>query len=176
MSNGFHSGLAMRRRDIPSDIWPELDLLPDHDWVEVGWGSEIFYRAKRITPGVVLGAFFPNPSVLHIVGWDDSPREIFPGDLVRLEIDRADFGKLCQFIHDSYRFDGDQRPIDLGVGIYGDSRFVRARGLYYFPNTCNVWTARALAKAGVPIVPELCSTAGAVMAYGGRAGTVIPRR
>lgn len=176
MSNGFHSGMVMRRRDISSQIWPELDQMPDHDWVEVGWGSEIFYRAKKITPQVVLGALCPNPSVLHIVGWDEAPTEIFPGDLVRLEIDPAHFQELCQYIRQSYRLDGDQQPEDLGEGIYGDSRFFRARGLYYFPKTCNVWTARGLAAAGVPIVPEMCSTADAVMAFAGRTGTVVQHR
>lgn len=176
MSNGFHSGLVLKRAHIPAGAWPELDKLPDHDWVEVGWGSEIFYRAKRITPGVVFGALVPNPSVLHVVGWDDPPYEVFPGDLIRLEIDEEHCRELCSFIRSSYRLTTSKEPEDLGPGIYGDSRFFRARGLYYFPNTCNMWTARALDRAGVPIVPELCSTADAVLGFAGRSGQVMQRR
>src|SRR5665213_173064 len=64
MSNGFHTGLLLQTEDVPRDAWPELDAIPDHPWVEVGWGSEIFYRAKKITAPVVIGAFLPNPSVM----------------------------------------------------------------------------------------------------------------
>src|SRR5262249_19233668 len=37
-SNGFHAGLVLRRDDVPRDIWPEVDEIAAHEWVEVGWG------------------------------------------------------------------------------------------------------------------------------------------
>ena len=88
MSNQFHTGLILRMEDVPRDIWPEVDAIPEHLWVEVGWGSEIFYRAKKITAPVVVGAFLPNASVLHVVGWDLPPEDLFTsGDLIRLQVD-----------------------------------------------------------------------------------------
>ena len=177
MSNGFHTGLIFKTADVPETIWPELGQLPSHRWTEVGWGSEIFYRAKKITPEVIVGALVPNPSVLHIVGWDGPPTEVFPGDLIRLEISPDRFARMCRYIQQSYRRSESGLPEDLGTGIYGDdSRFFRARGLYYFPKTCNVWTARALDVAEVPIVPALCSTADSVLNFAARSGTVLQRR
>jgi uncharacterized protein (TIGR02117 family) len=177
MSNGFHTGLLLRTEDVPRDAWPEVDAIPDHPWVEVGWGSEIFYRAKKITAPVVIGAFLPNPSVLHVVGWDDPPEEMFTaGDLIRLQVEDARFADLCRYIHGSYVLDEQQDPQDLGPGIYGDSRFFRARGKYYFPNTCNVWTAKGLKTAGLPIIPELCGAADAVLVAIRTRGTTIRRR
>jgi hypothetical protein len=34
------------------------------------------------------------------------------------------------------------------AGLYGQSHFYRALGSYYFPKTCNVWTAGALKASG----------------------------
>ena len=87
MSNGFHTGLVFNRYDIPEEAWPEIRQIPDHDWVEVGWESEIFYRAKKINAPVVLEAVVPNPSVLHVVGFDRNPEELYAGmDLIRIEL------------------------------------------------------------------------------------------
>lgn len=177
MSNGFHSGLIMRMSDVPREVWPEVDEIGEHVWVEVGWGSEIFYRAKKITMPIVLGAMIPNDTVLHVVGWDARPERALPKcDLVRLQIDEDRLTALCRFIHDSYELDDNGRTRYLGEGIYGDSAFYRARGTYYFPNTCNVWTARGLRAAGMTVIPELCSTADAVLLAARRAGTTVQRR
>ncbi len=176
-SNGFHTGIVMRRSDIPRDVWPEVDEIADHPWVEVGWGSEIFYRAKRITTTVVLGAIVPNASVLHVVGWESDPEETFVGgDLIRIDVDDVHLAKLCRCIHDSYERDQQGGVENLGPGIYADGAFFRATGKYYFPKTCNVWTARCLHAAGVPIVPELCGLADAVLLAARSAGTTIRRR
>lgn len=175
-SNGFHTGLVLAREDVPRSVWPEVDEIPDHPWVEVGWGSEIFYRAKKITAPVVLGAIVPNPSVLHVVGWDTLPEETFCGDLVRLEVPADKFEAVCRHIHESYVLNDSGHPEDLGPGIYGDGRFFRAGGQYYFPNTCNIWTARALQHGGIGIVPELCGVADAVLVATRKAGTTIRHR
>src|SRR5262249_12456296 len=176
-SNGFHTGLVLRREDVPREAWPEVDATSAHEWVEVGWGSEIFYRAKKITVPVVVGAIVPNASVLHVVGWDESPEVLLAGgDVIRLHVDEARFCELCRYLHDSYALDAAGRPQNLGPGIYGDSTFFRARGKYYFPNTCNVWTARGLKLAGVPVIPELCGTADPVLAATRNVGETIHRR
>lgn len=161
-SNGFHTGLVVRRADVSPEHWPEVENGSDLPWVEVGWGSETFYRAQVISPVVVVKAFAPNASVLHVVNWPVPPDEIFSGEIVRLEVASDQFDAMCRFIHDTYALD-DGRPEFLGPGLYGESAFYRARGPYYFPNTCNVWTARALRLAGVPILPAVCTTAQAVM-------------
>lgn len=177
VSNGFHTGIIVRSDDVPRQVWPEVDAIREHPYVEVGWGSEIFYRAKKITPGVVLGAMVPNASVLHVVGWDRAPEDLFTsGDVIRLEIEEDQFSALCQHIHDSYERDKDLFTINLGEGIYGDGSFFRAKGKYYFPNTCNVWTARGLQKAGVPITPAACSMADSVLSSARQVGTTIRKR
>jgi Protein of unknown function (DUF2459) len=115
----------------------------------------------------------PNKSVLHVVGWDDPPEEYFPGDIVRLQLTPSQVQAICRHIHDTYDRDQNGHVKSLGPGIYGDSNFYRARGKYYAPKTCNVWTARALQSAGLSIRAETCSLAGAVIRAARREGTVI---
>ena len=56
-----------------------------------------------------------------------------------------------------------ETPENLGEGLYGRSRFYRANGSYYFPKTCNVWTAQALKTAGLPTRPATSMTAESVL-------------
>ena len=44
----------------------------------MGWGDDGFYRSDKITTGVTLKAlFWPTPSVLHVVGFNDAPESYF---------------------------------------------------------------------------------------------------
>ncbi len=171
-SNGFHTGLVVRRADVSPEHWPEIENGSNLPWVEVGWGSEAFYRARLITPLIIAKAVVPNVSVLHVVNWPVTPDEIFMGRVVKLEVDAERFDAMCRFIHGTYDLRTGAAEF-LGPGIYGESAFYRARSPYYFPNTCNIWTARALQHAGVPVIPELCSTAQAVMFAAGQSGAPV---
>jgi hypothetical protein len=39
VSHGWHTGLVIRRADIPEGIWPEPHHYADPAYVEVGWGD-----------------------------------------------------------------------------------------------------------------------------------------
>lgn len=177
ISNGFHAGLVLPQDPIDPDIWPEHERSGRRRWVEVGWGDEGFYRAEKITAGIVVDAIFPSPSVLHIVGFDRPIEEcLTQGDLVSMSLPREQFDTLCRFIHDSYARNDEGEAISLGKGLYGDSRFYRARGNYYFPKTCNVWTAQALQTSGLPVHPSMAVTADGVLWQVRRFGETIRER
>jgi len=106
-------------------------------------GQRDFLPCKRDYSGRCVRSLAAESSVLHVVEWDRSPDEFILGDLVKLEINPDRFSDLCKFIHQTYELDKDKNAQDLGPGIYGESRFFRAKGLYYFPNTCNMWTANS---------------------------------
>lgn len=165
VSNGWHAGLVLRCAEIDPRDLPERGVLAHRRYLEIGWGDEGFYRARTLTLGVTARAIFlPSPSVLHLVGFDHRPDRLYAGaDVVELKVDEAGYRRMCRHIHDSFAVDERGRPQRLGPGMYGESHFFRARGKYYFPKTCNVWTAATLKTAGVPIVPALCATAGGVV-------------
>jgi uncharacterized protein (TIGR02117 family) len=165
VSHGWHTGLVVERDAVPVNLWPEKDDFPAAQFLEVGWGDEGFYRARKITAGITLRAIFlPTPGVLHVVGFRGPVDEYFPAsEVLPVELSEEGFRELCRFIDGTYERDDAGEAIRLGPGIYGKSAFYRSKGKYYFPKTCNVWTARAIRKAGVPIRPAGSITAGGVI-------------
>ncbi|MFQ5731190.1 MAG: DUF2459 domain-containing protein [Planctomycetaceae bacterium] len=175
VSNGWHAGLVVQTADVTPGEWPESRVHADKRFIEIGWGDEGFYRAKRVTIGLAARAvFLPTPSVLHQVGFDPPVERVFAGaDIVELRVSASGFRRMCRLIHETYACDERGQPQSLGPGLYGDSHFYRARGNYYYPNTCNVWTAEALRKAGVPTIPAISTTAGSIVRQAAPHGRVL---
>jgi hypothetical protein len=61
-------------------------------------------------------------------------------------------------------------------GLYPNSTFFEANGRYYFPNTSNKWTARALRETGYPISTFYTVTSGNVVKQASEHGVVIQKR
>ena len=95
--------------------------------------------------------------------FDRPPTAAFPrAEIVEIDLSPHGFERLCSFVMHAYARDEDGRPTPLGPGLYGDSRFYLGRESYFL-TTCNVWTARALRSAGLPISPAYAVTARNVM-------------
>jgi hypothetical protein len=63
--------------------------------------------------------------------------------------------------------------MSLGPGLYGNSRFYLSRETYHLFNTCNVWTARALRAAGLPITPARAISVESLMSQARKFGAVV---
>ena len=107
-----------------------------------GWHTGLVLRSRDVSPQVL-------PGVAHL---SDT-------DFVEIKLTDDQFRNMCQFVSDTLARDEAGASIPLGPGIYGESTFYRAQGSYYFPKTCNVWTAKALQQAGLPVSPHLVLTA-----------------
>lgn len=161
---GWHAGLVVESEFL-SDEFPVHDRMPEAERLKVGWGDDKYYPDPDASFGILLrAAFWPSRSVLHIVGIDVPVAENFPGsEVVTLHVSEKGMEKMTQFIADRFRKDDDGELIYHSFGRYSNSAFYKAKGRYYIPKTSNVWTARALRKAGVPITPMYAVTAGNVM-------------
>lgn len=181
VNHGWHTGLILPLQCLKSRL-PGLmegfavrDASGDEDeWVEVGWGDKGFYQAQEISVGLALRAFFASPgAVLHMVrpeanaslyGVPPSPRDYFVGsDVVELRISDQEMDSVCRFVALSFERGEDGNLLPLGRGLYGDSRFYEAKGRYHALHTCNTWTAKGLASAGVAIEPHGILTARGAM-------------
>lgn len=155
--HGWHTGIAVARSDltrVPAEF-------PCGDYLEFGWGDAEYYPTQH--PTLSMGAkalFWPNPSVMHVAGVRGSLTNSLPHDeIVTLPVSTAGFARLETFIGNSFR-----QPCDsIGPGLYGDGRFYRANGKFFFAKTCNSWTASALRAAGYRTVPWLTFTSGQVL-------------
>ncbi len=166
VAHGWHSGLVIDTNDLDARDLPYASTLKRHRYVEFGWGDADFFQADHPTIVTALDAMLtPGPAVLHVASFDASPEAYFSKEpLYRIPVSPAGLQELTRFVASSFQWSERGEPLVTGPGDYGpDSQFVKATGRYYFPNTCNVWTAKALASADVPMTPSVAVTSQALL-------------
>ena len=175
VSHGWHAGIVLRRADIPDILWTELGGFPDARYLEVGWGDMDYYQSPNSHMGLILkAALLPTASVLHIVGFNGSVPAYFPySEIIEIELTSAGLEHLSRTIAASFTRDEAGHIMSLGPGLYGNSRFYLSRETYHLFNTCNVWTARALRAAGLPITPARAISVESLMSQARKFGVVV---
>ncbi len=175
VNHGWHAGIVLRRADIPDNIWPKLGNFPDMEYLEVGWGDMDYYQIPDSHLGFILkAALLPTASVLHIVGFNGHVPAYFPfSEIIRIELSSAGFELLSRTIASSFALDKAGNTTSPSPGLYGNSRFYLSRETYHLFNTCNVWTARALRTAGLPITPATATSVGNLMFQARKLGVVV---
>lgn len=150
-TNGVHSGLILPTRTAEHD-WSSL-LRPDHlrdpryagRYLWFGWGERDFYLNTpswaEVSPRTILrAAIGSDHSLVHV----DHLLEPWPDARpVRLSPDQ--YAKLVTAIRASF---ASAQPIP---GYDVADVFYPARGRYDAVRTCNWWTGRLLAQAGVKV-------------------------
>ncbi len=175
VAHGWHAGIVLRRADIPDNLWPASADFPYAQYLEVGWGDRDYYQTPAPHLGVILkAALLPTDSVLHIVGFNDPVSTYFPySEIIRIELLTADFMHLSRAIVESFATDEVGKAVPLGAGLYGNSRFYLSRERYHLFNTCNVWSARMLRTAGLPITPATAIRVESLMSRARKFGVVV---
>jgi uncharacterized protein (TIGR02117 family) len=172
VSHGYHAGIALPRATL-ADVasrrgYTALMALSTRfavfPFVEMGWGAEEFYRnvptiASVTVPMAARALFLPgNRSVLHVVGLSYPPRAAFPlADIIALDLSAEGFDRLLGRIDATFAPAAASAVEDAGAGLYGPSRFYRARGTFNILHVCNHWLADLLDAAGVPTTPALAT-------------------
>lgn len=155
----LHTGLAVKRSDIPCGVWPANRDYLDSTYLEVGWGDDDGYR-KPLTTGIALNALAGSKRTVLLADGFNTLRMKLENpkfSVIAVDLSAGGFARLCQHVEQTYMLDETGRPIRLGRGWY------RARGTYSAFNTCNTWVAFALRKAGCPVTPAWCLTPGPLL-------------
>ena len=175
VSHGWHAGIVLRRADIPADLWPENVDFPYAEFLEVGWGDKQYYQTPDAHLGTTLrAALWPTSSVLHIVGFNGAVTAYYSSsEIIEIKLGEPGFELLSRYIAASFARNGSGQALPLGRGLYGNSRFYLSRESYHLLNTCNVWTARALRAASVPITPSFSITVEQLMAQAQTFGELV---
>jgi uncharacterized protein (TIGR02117 family) len=170
-ANLYHSGIILPREAIAAAAQrrnlPALAMIAkrfaEFPWVEFGWGDEGFYTrvptTRELTTALALRALLRpgNPSVLHVAGLAEHPRQAFPeASMVRLALGEPGFDRLSALLDASFVRDRGG-IVELGPGLYGQSLFYRAAGTFNLLRVCNHWIADLLDAAGVPTAPVLAT-------------------
>jgi hypothetical protein len=165
----LHTGLAVKRSDIPPGLWPAHREYAKDKYLEIGWGEDDGYR-KPLTVGIAIRALAGSRrTVLLADGFSKLRKKVDTPRFTVIQVDLSDRGlaRLCRHIEQTYALDEAGRPIRLGKGWY------RARGTYSAFRTCNTWAAEGLRKAGCPITPAYCLTPGPLLSQVRRFGRVL---
>jgi len=171
VNHGYHTGIVLPRtgavevaaRHNLTAVAAMATRFAAFTALEIGWGDEGFYRAaptiSAVTVPMALRALFRpgNPSVLHVVGLNESPAVVFGNsELVPIRLSMDGFARMMAMLDASFAHSERGEPLgDLGPGLYGPSLFFRAVGAFHIFNVCNHWVARLLDAAGVPTSPLL---------------------
>lgn len=152
--NGIHTGLVMPKQAAGVDwrgvFTAEAVREPRYArfaHVAVGWGDRGFFVGTPtwwdLRPGtVVAAALGSDDTVLHV----EHVAQPVVGERVRaVVLTPAQYRRLVQVVRASLAA-GRAAP-----GYGGHDAFYPAHGRYDALNTCNTWTGRALAEAGVRV-------------------------
>ena len=152
-SNGWHTGIVLKRNYLFFENMPEITDFPQAEFVEFGWGDANFYPAKEAGVDMALAAaLVPTAAVMHVVGLPAEPSRHFTrAEVVPLSLGKQDLNRLIAFIADSFDRKSKPRADAIASGLYKSSYFYPANGKFHLLNTCNSWTARALRAGGFNI-------------------------
>jgi uncharacterized protein (TIGR02117 family) len=171
VGHGWHTGIALARDNLGDELAFIPKELGESAFYEFGWGEKDFYQAPENTVGLALQAlFWKNESTMQVVAVPSNPNDYFENStIVELRVSTEGHRNLAAAVASSFARDENGESRSTRDGLYGHSRFFEARGTFYFANTCNTWTARTLAAAGVPVTTVLTLTAGSVIRQAKRA-------
>lgn len=158
----WHTGIVIPRQQLAPSLAFLAETFPDADYFEIGWGDDRFYREPDSTWLITRALFWPTGTVLHVVGLEQPPQSLPHRDLLALYLPAPAMQRMQGAIAGDFVYQ-DQQPVRVAPGLYGESAFYRARGTFWFANTCNTWTARRLADAGVPLRTFMTLTADSIM-------------
>lgn len=161
---GWHSGVVLRRDDIPAARIPESSDFVGARYLEFGWGDREYYRNPEPGPWSALkAALVPGPSVLFLRGFSESPEAYFVAEeILPIRLPDPAFRQVIEYLHDSFDRRGSARATPLEPRLHRSSGFYEARGKFHLFHNCNAWTAGALHAAGLPLVPGGALTAGSL--------------
>ena len=171
---GWHVGIVFERRYLEEKL-PDHERLPEAEFLMVGWGDNKYYPADRARVGLFLrAAFLPTGSVIHIAGFKEAPDSYFTeSKILRLQLSEEGMDSMTDYIASRFSYDAQERLTFAGDGLYRNSAFFKAKGLYFFPKTSNKWAARVLRESGLPITPFYAITSGNVMRQAEKSGKVV---
>ena len=153
VKHGWHVGIVVDQDDMASWLTSLGEDFYGAEHLEIGWGDARFYQAAEPSAGLALrAALWPTESVMHIVGFSgDATRYFQASEVIDICVSRSEYARMLEFVVESFERRPDGQVIPLGPGLYGTSRFYRARGSFHLFNTCNTWVARAVAATGKPV-------------------------
>lgn len=147
---GWHTGLILPVDEL-GPLRAMLPVYPAARYVSFGWGNRRFYMAPNPTIAEALEALVRSASTVLVEGAPTVAALLPPEATYRwLCADRTQILRVDNYLRASLRT-RNGKAIIIGAGPSSDSDFLASDMYYDALNTCNTWTASALAEAGFPL-------------------------
>jgi uncharacterized protein (TIGR02117 family) len=140
---GWHTGIILPYVDFSKDFFTKE--FADVSYLEFGWGDKDYYPEPNPSLFVGLKAlFWPSASVLHVVGYNTHPENIFRKDEITvLEVNAKSYLKIISYIKNTFVLGKNKKPVLFSKGLYlNKSYFYKAKGDFHLFNTCNTWSEK----------------------------------
>lgn len=160
-SHGWHTGIIVAVEDLNHHLSEIKQDFLGAKHLEIGWGDRGYYQADEITSGLTMSAMlWPTDSILHVVGFHGSPKEVFHNsEVIELQVSTEGLDRMLEFIDNTFERNTEGYIISKKAGLYGWSQFYEAKGNFHLFSTCNYWVADAVRKTGFPISTFYAMTA-----------------
>ena len=173
VSHGWHVGIVLPVNEHLMDVMPSsLHVINEESFAEFGWGDRDYYMDD--SPGIwttIKGGLLPSSSTLHVAGFSNEPEEQFPQlERVTIRLTEEGYRALLLRAEDYFSRDSQGEVIELGDGLYANSRFYESPKWYYVPKTSNKWVAQLLKEAGLPVNTFTAVRASNVIRQAARSG------
>lgn len=155
VSQGWHTGIVVPTNCIADSLWTEGYPYHKFNYVLIGWGDADYYQTKGFNLWYASkAAVWPTSSTLHVKAFNQlSNINNLTEEIVDLLIGESDYSSLCNFIQSEFQLDNDGLFIPQTAGFYRNSHFFAGNNKYTAINNSNVWTGKAMKKAGFKVNP-----------------------
>ena len=152
LRTGWHTGLALARRDLGPRLRRLLHVPRRARSVIFGWGDLRWYAEGHNGVGSALRALLPSRSVLWVAACRHRPEHCLGPHTHWRALPLHPGGRkgLERFLIRALALTPAGRPRPFGPESAG-GEFYRARAPYDAFHTCNTWTAEALEAARIPV-------------------------
>ena len=154
-NNGLHTHLVFPTQQI-KDLVPSLKpYFLDTTWLQIGWGDYQYYGNPEQTNWMGAKALFlPTAAVIGMLGINTIPEDIPKNTaFYKISLDTMHWNAILGFICAHFKTDAANQIAMIRAKPTGEM-FFAAHGTYSIFNTCNHWTAKALATAGLSMKPS----------------------
>ena len=153
INQGWHTGIVLKVDEVNIEDMPEIGEFQGNEYIDIGWGDEIYYRIPGFdVPLAARALLSPTSSTLKIRTLNIPVETYYETYRYCIEYNLTDeeFRILCRYISNTFLKSREGKPVVLENRqniIY----FYKAVGDYHLFNTCNTWVAGALEEAGFPV-------------------------
>jgi uncharacterized protein (TIGR02117 family) len=150
-ARGYHTDIGFRIADLAGPLAQAAQAFPGAQTILVGFGDRTFITTRDKWLGTWLLTLLPGKGAMLVTALPGDPEAAFGAShVVRLHLTGLQFARVLGFVNGSFAL-AQGAPHFIGTGPYLGSRFYDSARTYDLLDTCNTWTAAALANAGLNV-------------------------